>query len=93
MWIIATEDLKEFLPENGRSGGKTSGDVSEIGVPRLFTNRLSAAIALGHWFNGPYVGRFEEDGWYYEVETNPMRRELWADKLAPREVELKCIHT
>jgi hypothetical protein len=45
MWIIATEDLKEFLPENGRNGGKTELDVSEQGVPRMFCNETSARIA------------------------------------------------
>jgi len=91
MWMIATEDLKEFLPENGRNGGKTNLDVSEQGVPRLFTNRTSAAIALGHWFNGPYVGVCDyEDagGWYYDIDTDPARRLVWGDRLGVRKVKV-----
>lgn len=95
LYIIATEDLKEFLPENGRSGGKTDLDVSEIGVPRMFNSEASAKIALGMWFAGPFVGHCDEDegGWYAVKQTDPRRREIWGDKLGVRAVKIVDIQT
>lgn len=91
LYIIATEDLKEFLPENGRSGGKTLLDVSEKGVPRMFNNKTSAKIALGMWLNGPFVGIFEEDyGWYPEQRTDMNRHNVWGTKLGVRRVKI-CV--
>lgn len=88
MWIIATEDLSVFIPQSGTNGGNTQVDVSEFGLPRLFSNKTSAALSLGHWFNGPYEGVCEEEGWYPDIRTDPNRRLVWGDKLAPREVQL-----
>lgn len=89
LYIIATEDLTEFLPENGRTGGKSQLDVSEIGVPRLFNSEASAKIALGMWLAGPFKGVYEEDyGWYADQQTDPQRREIWGDKLAVRKVQI-----
>ena len=89
MWIIATEDLSVFIPQSGSNGGHTQVDVSERGLPRLFQNKTSAAIALGHWFNGPYEGFYDSEyGWEYEVKTDPNRKLVWTGKLAPREVKI-----
>ena len=88
MWIIATEDLSVFIPQSDTNGGNTQVDVSELGLPRLFSNRNSAALSLGHWLNGPYEGVCEEGGWYYYTQTDPNRRLVWGGKLAPREVKL-----
>lgn len=92
LYIIATEDLKDFLPQNDRSGGKTLDDVTSLGVPRLFNNETSAKIALGMWLSGPFVGYCEEGGWYAEQRTDPARREVWEGKLGVRKVEV-CIAT
>lgn len=92
MWINATKDLSVFLPDTDRGAARTSVDVSSIGLPRLFDNPTSAAIALGHWFNGPYKGVMEgdEDGLnvYYDVQTDPNRRIIWGERLSPREVKI-----
>ncbi len=88
MWIIATKDLKEFLPENGRSGHKTSMDVSEIGVPRLFKSETSAKISLGMWLAGPFKGQMDEGGWYPEQRTDPARKQVWGELLGVRKVKL-----
>lgn len=88
MWVNATEDLSIFIPRSGTNGGHTQVDVSSKGIPRLFDDRESAAKALGHWFNGPYEGFCEDDGWHYNVRTDANRRLVWGEKLAPREVKL-----
>ena len=92
LYIIATEDLTEFLPENGRSGGKTDLDVSSIGVPRMFTSETSAKIALGMWLAGPFIGMMEGGGWYSMQRTDPNRAAVWKEKLGVRKVEI-CIAT
>lgn len=86
LYIIATEDLKEFLPENGRNGGKTYLDVSEMGVPRMFTSESSAKICLGMWLAGPFNGYKDEGGWYAVQQTDPNRKLVWKDKLGVRKV-------
>jgi hypothetical protein len=91
LYIIATEDLSEFLPENGRSGGKTSLDVSEKGVPRMFTSERTAKICLGMWLSGPFQGDRDEGGWYAVQRTDPARREVWEGKLGVREVKLEAL--
>lgn len=91
LYIIATEDLKEFIPDSGSNGHKTQVDVSESGIPRIFTNPLSAKLALGHWLVGPYQGVYEE-GWYPDRRTDPNRKLIWEGKLAVREVKI-CIAT
>ena len=88
LYIIATEDLSEFLPENGRSGGKTDLDVSENGVPRMFNDITSARIALGMWLVGPFVGEKDECGWYPTQMTDPARKLVWKNKLGVREVKI-----
>lgn len=89
MWIIATEDLTEFLPENGRTGRKSQMDVSSTGLPRLFTNKTSARIALGLWLVGPFFGEYEEDwGWIANQQTDPARVAVWKGKLDAREVKV-----
>lgn len=88
LYIIATEDLREFLPENGRNGGKTLLDVSEIGVPRMFNSETSAKIALGMWLSGPFEGHCDEGGWYSVKETDPNRRFVWEGKLGVRKVRI-----
>lgn len=95
MYIIATEDLEHYIPWSGTKGKNTLQDVAKVGgggnVPRLFTSKLSATLALAHWFSGPYRGVFEEDlGWYPEKDTNPARRKHWEGKLAPRKVRMIC---
>lgn len=88
LYIIATEDLSEFLPENGRSGGKTDLDVSSIGVPRMFNDKASARIALGMWLVGPFIGEKDEAGWWPAQRTDPNRKLIWKDKLGVREVRI-----
>lgn len=90
MWVIATEDLTEFLPLSPTGAQRTQVDVSSAGIPRLFLDRGSAAKALGHWFKGPYIGQCDGDegGWYYFEQTDPNRRLIWGGLLAPREVRL-----
>lgn len=92
LYIIATEDLTEFLPENGRSGGKTSLDVSSAGVPRMFNDETSAKIALGMWLVGPFEGDRDGGYWYAVQRTDPNRKLIWKDKLGVRKVEI-CIAT
>lgn len=92
-YIIATEDLQYYIPWSGRNGGNTAVDVAKLGVdgnvPRLFTEKLSAKLALGHWLNGPYNGTYEEDwGWYPEIQTDPNRKIEWEGKLGVREVTI-----
>lgn len=88
LYIIATEDLTEFLPENGRSGGKTSLDVSSFGVPRMFNDETSAKIVLGMWLAGPFEGYLYDGDWYSDQRTDPNRKLIWKDKLGVREVRL-----
>ena len=92
MYIIATEDLEYYIPWSGRNGGNTAVDVarkdSTGNVPRLFTNKLSAKLALGHWLSGPYDGICDEGGWYAVQATDPNRRIAWEGKLAPRKIRL-----
>ena len=88
MWIIATEDLSVFIPDTERGAARTSVDVSERGLPRLFDNPNSAAKALGHWLAGPYEGLCDDGHWYYGKRTDPNRKLVWEGKLAPREVQL-----
>lgn len=91
MWIIATEDLSVFIPDTDKGAARTSVDVSEHGLPRLFDNRVSAALALGHWFKGPYEGFMDGGLWYYNEKTDPNRKLVWDGKLAPREVQLSPV--
>lgn len=90
MWIIATEDLSDFIPQNKRYGGQTLVDVSSKGLPRLFSTKAGASIALGHWFNGPYHGEYDEDqgGWIYHRKTDAARRAVWDGRLGARQVSL-----
>ncbi len=88
LYIIATEDLTEFLPESGRNGGKTDVDVSSMGIPRMFNDKTSAAIALGMWLVGPFIGHSDEGGWYPVQQTDPNRMLVWKDKLGVREVKI-----
>lgn len=92
LYIIATKDLKEFIPSSGRGGGHTSVDVSETGIPRLFNDKLSATLALGHWLAGPYVAYCDEGYWYSDQQTDPNRKLVWEGKLNVREVKI-CIAT
>ena len=91
-YIIATEDLEYYLPWSGRNGGNTAVDVSRMGtdgnVPRLFTEKLSAKLALGHWLNGPYDGELDQGSWYSVQRTDPNRKIEWEGKLGVREVTI-----
>ena len=96
MYIIATEDLEYYIPWSKTKGKNTIQDVAKRGsegnVPRLFTNELSAKLALGQWLAGPYIDQFDEDwGWYPIKQTDPNRKIEWEGKLAPRKVELNVV--
>lgn len=91
MWILASDDLKYFVPQSGRGGGHTSVDIATLGsknLPRLFNDELSAKLALGHWLAGPYEPNRDECGWYPVQRTDPNRKIEWEAVLAPRKVTL-----